>query len=223
MADSWKVKPTSGGGDWELPPAGNMAAVCVALIDLGTQQDAYMGKPKDTHQLVIVWELAGMVSSKTGKNHLVCDKFNVSLNQKANLRKMLESWRGAPIKDDEEFDVFKIVGATCLLNVSHDKTNGGNDIYCITAVTRLPHGMPVPKATYPLIRYRIGDGPNQIPRHEWLPLVYGKKIGDIVAGCIEFRPTARAPQQPPSAPKNAGDAFEIEPGPPMGSEEQIPF
>jgi hypothetical protein len=209
------MKPSSGGGDWELPPAGNMAAVCVALIDLGTQQDAYMGKPKDSHQLVIVWELVGMVN-KTGKNHLVCEKFNASLHPKANLRKTLESWRGKPIKDDEDFDVFKIVGAPCLLQVSHDKTNSGNDVYCVDAVTNLPRGMQAPKATYPLVRYKIEDGPEEIPKAEWLPALYGKKIADVVAGCIEFRTKA-----PAAAAPGPDGAKRPEPEPP--TEADIPF
>ena len=187
MSTSWKLKPGTGTGDWELPPAGNMAAVCVALIDLGAQQDAFMGKPREVHQLVIAWELVGMTSSKTGKAHVVCDKFTASLGRKSNLRKMLESWRGIPIKDDEEFDLYRIVGAPCLLQVSHNVTSGGAEIYAIDAATSIPKGMSKPVPTYPLVKYRIEDGPDAIPAHEWLPVSYGKKIGDLIRGCVEFR------------------------------------
>jgi hypothetical protein len=193
---TWKMKPTSGNGEWELPPAGNMGAVCIALIDLGTQRDSYMGKPKDAHQLVIVWELPGMVSTKTGKNFLVCEKFNASLHPKASLRKTLGSWRGAPVKEDEEFDLYKIVGAVCLLQVSHDKTNSGNDVYSIDAVTGLPKGMPRPVATFPLVKFKLDDGPEAIPAQDWLPLMYGKKIPDVVRSCIEFRTREEAPAPP---------------------------
>lgn len=211
---TWPIKPTTGGGDWELPPAGNMAAVCVALIDLGTQQDSYQGVPKENHQMVIVWELAGMVSAKTGKNHLVCERFNVSLHPKANLRKTLESWRGVPIKDDEEFDVFKIVGAPCLIQVSHDITKSGNEIYSIDAVTGLPKGMAKAAPTYPLTKYRIIEGPLSVPVLDWLPLVYGKKIADLILACVEFR------ARPPAA-SGATGYVPINPPPPQ--EGEIPF
>lgn len=192
MSASWNMKPGAAREDWELPPAGNLPAVCVGLIDLGTQQDAYLGKPREVHQLVIVWELTGMNSSKTGKPHVVCQKFTASLGRKATLRRTLESWRGMPIRDDEEFDLYKIVGAPCLLQISHDVTSSGSEIYSIDAATAIPRGMARPVPTYPLVRYRITDGANgalhnAVLTHEWLPLCYGKKIGDLIQGCVEFR------------------------------------
>ena len=202
MTATWPMKPGTSSGDWELPPAGNMAAVCVALIDLGTQQDSWQGQPKDAHQLAIVWELAGMVSAKTGKNHVVCKKFNASLHPKANFRKALETWRGQPIRDDEDFDIFKIVGAPCLLQVSHDKTNSGNDIYYIDAVTGLPKGMAKPTATHhPLIKFKI-DHEMEIPEHDWLPLLDGRKIADVIRESFELRERQQQQaedQRPPAA------------------------
>jgi len=215
---SWNMKPSSSsGGDWELPPSGNLLAVCVGLIDLGTQQDSFDNKPREARQLVIVWELIGQVSSKTGKSHVVCDKYNASLHPKANFRKTLESWRGVPIRDDEEFDIFKIVGAPCLLQISHDTTKSGKEIYSVDAVTGLVKGMQKPTPTYPLVKYKIDEGPQSIPVHDWLPHMYGKKISDVVSGCLEFRGRpasannghAPTPPIPPLAPPPSQDPNDI--------------
>ena len=196
---SWNMKPNTGGGDWELPPAGNLAAVCVALIDLGTQQESFQGKPREARQLAIVWELSGMVNTKTGKNHVVCNKFNASLHQKSNLRKIIDSWRGTPLKDDEEFDLFKVVGAACLLQVSHDKTTSGSDIYSIDAVASLVKGMAKPAPTFPLIKYSVSDGINAIPSQDWLPHLFGRKIPEVIRACVEFRSSAPPASAPPAS------------------------
>ncbi len=225
MSGSWSMKAgSSGGGDWELPPSGNMAAVCIGLIDLGTHQEVFQNEdPREVPQLCIVWELPGMVNSKTGRNHVVCNKYNASLGRKANLRKMLESWRGVPIKDDEEFDIFKVVGAPCLLQVAHSKTNGGSDIYKISAVTGLPKGMPKPVASYPLVKYRVTDGPNAIPTQEWLPHVYGKVVKDIVQGCIEFSAKNGTTAPPPAASNGAAPPAAMNPPPPNQDADDCPF
>lgn len=47
------------GSNLNLPPveAGTHPAVCYGVIDLGTQRTEYMGEPKDTQQVLILWEL----------------------------------------------------------------------------------------------------------------------------------------------------------------------
>jgi len=224
---AWNMKPNTGGGDWELPPAGNLPAVCVGLIDLGTQQDAYQGKPREVRQLAIVWELAGEQNSKTGRNHLVAMKFNASLHAKAALRKTIDAWRGVPLKDDEEFDLFRVVGAPCLLQISHDKTSAGNDIYVIDAVASLPKGMPKPATTFSPIQYQISQGYAAAPKEDWLPHLYGKKISELISQCIEFRSSvqtgkhaSQAGQQP--AEQAARGNAPLAP-PPSQDAESIPF
>lgn len=218
---SWPMKPSSGSADWELPPSGNLLAVCVALIDLGTQQDSFQGTPREARQLAIAWELIGQVNTKTGRPHVVCSKFNASLHPKANFRKTLESWRGVPIKEDEEFDIFKIVGAPCLLQISHDTTNGGKEIYRIDAVTGLVKGMQKPAPTYPLIKFKIDEGPAAIPAQEWLPHLYGQKINAVVGACIEFRGRSDSTHSQQAPPQQNNTPAPLAPPPDSGPD--IPF
>ena len=52
--------------------------------------------------------------------------FTVSLHEKANLRKFLSAWRGRDFTTEEAkaFDVSKLLGAYCMVNVTESETNG---------------------------------------------------------------------------------------------------
>jgi hypothetical protein len=67
----------------------------------------------------VVWQLTE--TRDDGKRHLVFKRYTLSLNEKASLRHDLESWRGKPFTFEElaGFDVEKLIGANCLVNVQH--------------------------------------------------------------------------------------------------------
>jgi hypothetical protein len=121
-------------------PAGAHVAVCVDVIDKGILEVTYAGKTKKQHKVSLVWQLDE--TRDDGKRHLVYKRYTLSLNEKATLRKDLESWRGKAFTRDEEmgFDVESVIGANCLLNVQHntvaDKTYAN-----VVAVMPLARGM----------------------------------------------------------------------------------
>ena len=110
------VKET--GGSYEKPPTGMQQAVCTRIYDLGIQA-GYEGKPQ--HKLIVMFELAERKQDGewAGKRFLVSRSYTASLNEKANLRKDLESWRGKPFTTDEleGFDMDAIIGVNCNLNM----------------------------------------------------------------------------------------------------------
>ena len=182
----FKQKASSGGGgDWELPPEGNHSAVCVAVIDLGTHAESYQGVTKEQRKVYLAWELVGH-TTKEGKPHVVCDQFTVSFNEKAKLRKLIETWRGKKFAEGEEFEVDKIVGRACFLQISHGKSGSGNDIYKIDAVTTIPKGIPSPTGVLKPILWGL-ESDEPIPSQEWLPFLFGKKVSDKINDCIEKR------------------------------------
>ena len=68
--------------------------------------------------------------------------FTASMSGKANLRKFVESWRGAAFTDAQaaDFDFKKLLGQRCLLNVTHTEKDG--KVYAnVTTATPLPKGM----------------------------------------------------------------------------------
>lgn len=143
-------------GNFELPPAGPTAARCTRLIDLGTQESTYQGGTKRQRKLLITWSLAETRSD--GTPHLISRRFGVSLHEKAALRQFLQAWRGRPFTDEElaGFDLRKLLGAPCMLNLIHTARDGKD--YCnIASVSPLPKGLPAPDLTMPLVCFDIDD------------------------------------------------------------------
>lgn len=121
-------------------PNGVHQGVCVDVIDKGIVEVTYAGKTKKQHKVSLAWQLNE--TRDDGKRFLVYKRYTLSLNEKATLRKDLESWRGRPFTRDEEmgFDVESVLGANALLNVQQKESNGKTYANVI-AVTPLVKGM----------------------------------------------------------------------------------
>lgn len=156
-----------GGGDFKPPPAGLHRAICIAYIDLGTQEGQDFHNPDETvhkPQVVVMWETPDETIEIDGeqKPFVVSKFYTKSISEKSNLCKDLESWRGQKFTDDERkgFDLDNILGVPCQLNVLHETKR--NKTYAkITAVLPLSKGMlkPVPSVT-PWRYDIIEDGTN---------------------------------------------------------------
>ena len=132
---------TSGESKTFMPaPAGVTQAVCVDVIDKGIVEVTWQGKTKQQHKIDIAWQIDE--ARDDGKPFLVFKRYTLSLSEKANLRKDLESWRGRPFTRDEElgFDVETVLGANCLLNVQHN-TRADKTYANVVAVMPLAKGM----------------------------------------------------------------------------------
>lgn len=133
------------GGEFEKLPAGTIQAICVNVIDLGIEQYSYQGEEKSSHKIIVLWECDKRYEQGewSGKRFLISKKYTLSLNEKANLRKDLESWRGRAFTEDElnGFDVEKLVNASCLLGIVHNQANNGNIYANISAVSPLMANM----------------------------------------------------------------------------------
>lgn len=109
-----------------LPEAGTVQAVCCGVWDLGLQKTTYMGEEKIQHKVIIAWEIAQNIdapeSEYHGKPYMLNKKYTLSLGEKANLRKDLESWRGRPFTADElrGFDLEVLYGINCFIGVKHE-------------------------------------------------------------------------------------------------------
>lgn len=123
------------GQSYEQPPAGMHLAVCTNVYDLGLQI-GFQGVAKPT--VVILWELFERQSKGdyAGKRFLVSKRYTASLNEKANLRKDLDSWRGRPFTEEEikGFDLERLIGVNCLINLAETKTKKGNNFMAVMSV-----------------------------------------------------------------------------------------
>lgn len=129
------VASDSGGGNFKRVPPGAFIGRCYSLIDLGTQLSSGQYGEKMQHKIRIGWELFGedengepLTVDVDGQQMpmTISKSYTVSLHEKAGLRKDLAAWRGRDFTDEEArgFDVAKLVGAYCMVNVTTSETNG---------------------------------------------------------------------------------------------------
>jgi len=178
---SYIVKDTSGGVETAPIPAGMHHAICYALIDIGTQPK--FGNFPSRRKTVFIWELPDqrIEIDRDGKKlnlpRAISEKFTTSLASKSNMRPMLESWRGKQFTQQEldGFDMSKVVGANCFLNIIHEHGKGdkANRVYAnVASVNPLPANMPRKKLENAPIVFHMDafNGPVQIPETipEWI-------------------------------------------------------
>jgi len=141
------VKDKLDGGNYEPIPAGMHQAVCYGVYDLGTQHDTTWDK--DIHKVLIQWELPDVWidlerdGEKVNLPRAISKQYTHSLHEKSNLRKDLESWRGRPFTalELEGFDLTKLLGVNCSIQVMHKEKN--DRTYAnITAIVPLMAAVP---------------------------------------------------------------------------------
>lgn len=142
----WSASDNS--GSWTQPETGNWTAICIRIIDLGTQENEYQGKVNLRRQSLIIWELPDQLDSE-GKPLTISKAYTSSLGDKATLRKHLESWRGRAFTAEElaGFDPINLLGKSCLLNLVTVQGKKGEKVV-ISAISPLPKGMPAPKTPF---------------------------------------------------------------------------
>lgn len=147
------ITATSNGTTRDPIPAGNYIARCYQMIEIGTVTEFIMGKQKTLHKVRIGWELPTELKvfdpSKGEQPLAISKEYTLSMNEKSNLRKDLKSWRGKDFTEDEAkaFDITKLLGAACMLNIIHRPSSDGLKVYDnIAGITPLPKGMTAPKA-----------------------------------------------------------------------------
>lgn len=134
----------------ELIPAGNYISRCFSMIHIGTVKEDILGKTKLLNKIRITWELPTetvVYDEAKGKQPIIISKeYTLSMNEKANLRRDLESWRGRSFteKQAESFDVSRLLGVPCMLNIIHKVAKNGNEIAIISSISALPKGFDCP-------------------------------------------------------------------------------
>lgn len=124
----------------ELTPApeGLWPAVCVDVFDLGVV-DTQFGKQE---KIEITWQLEE-VDPKSKRRFQVTQRYTPSLHEKSKLRPMLESWRGRKFTKDEErqFDIEKLIGACCQLQLIHNIKDEGRVYANVQACVPYPRNV----------------------------------------------------------------------------------
>lgn len=167
-----------GGKEFAKVPAGTHMAVCTLVADVGLQP----GSPKFPDPKVRIFLRFEIPSErityeKDGVEHegpaVIYHNWNASMNPKATMRKHIESWRGSKFTDAdaEQFDVRKLLGQTCLVQVVHTEDGQYANVANIMAP---PKGTPKVKAEGTLVYY----GPDDDTQYDALPAFLRKKVDE---------------------------------------------
>ena len=161
--------------NFEKAPEGNHLAVCFSVIDLGIQTVDFQGVTSQKRKIRLSWELPQELMSEgeyKGRPFSISKNYTLSLHEKSVLYKDLISWRGRAFTKDElaGFDVFNVLGASCMINVIHTTTPDGKTYANVASVAQLPKGMAKMQPCNDLVRFNTEDHTadeyNSLP--EWL-------------------------------------------------------
>ena len=142
-----------GSGQNRMEPieSGTHIATCAQMVHIGTVEDEFDGKPVKGNKVRLTFELPNeLVTFKEGEPEqprFISKEFTLSLNEKATLRKFLDSWRGVAFTEDEakSFDVTKLLGVSCMLSITIKKSKkSGNSYNDILSASKLMKGTEAP-------------------------------------------------------------------------------
>lgn len=135
------AKASNGSGESFTPaPAGMHRAICADVVDLGMVQGQFGTK----HKVRVIWQTE--MPMPDGKPYLVDQLYTLSLDERSNLRRDLEAWRGKPFSLTEAagFDLERLIGVSCGLVVVHKPGKEPGKVFAnIQAVIPALPGMPL--------------------------------------------------------------------------------
>lgn len=116
---------TNTGESFTPAPAGLHRAICCDVVDLGMVQ----GNWGEKHLVRLVWQTETLMPD--GKPYMVAQRYTLSLDERANLRRDLEAWRGKQFTLTEAagFDLERLIGIQCALLVVHKAGRDGQRIF----------------------------------------------------------------------------------------------
>lgn len=211
------IATDAGGGNFKRVPAGVFIGRCYSLIDLGTQLTSGQYGDKQQHKIKIGWELFGddeqgnpLTIDVDGKEMpmTISKSYTVSLHEKAGLRKDLAAWRGRDFTDEEAkaFDVSKLLGAYCMVNVTTSENNG-KTYSNVAGLTPLPGALKNAKPA-PVHTNQVFDLDNPDMK---LFATFHEKLQEAIK---------RSPEWASKQSKQAGSGFDDMPS---DIDEEIPF
>lgn len=188
-AVSFRMSASSGeGGDFELPPAGSHPAILIGVVDLGTKDNTYNGKTSKRHKILLCWELTAEADSK-GQNFIVAQDYTWSLNSKAQLRTIVEGFRGRALADNEEFDVADMLSQPCMISISEGISASGKKYVEVGGVSKPPRGLAVPPAmndTFVFHWGAVSSTKDDFGIPAWMPRLYGRNVADDLKTTDEY-------------------------------------
>jgi hypothetical protein len=131
-------------------PAGTHVARFIEIINIGSVETEWEGQKRLSHKIRLGFELCNerkvFKEGEQEKPYTISREFTYSMGEKSNLRPVVEGMIGATLTDEEArtFDLEKLLGTACLLNVVH--VTKGDSVYAnIKSASPLLKGITAPE------------------------------------------------------------------------------
>jgi len=157
-------------------PEGLHLATCVAVIDLGTQEDSTYGRK--ARKVLLTWEVGSerIQLERDGKTQdlprQISKTYTLSLSEKSTLRHDLEGWAGRALSQEElaGFDLARLVGKACQIQVIHKSKLTGGTFAKVETVVSLPKGFQADPPESPTTFFSLDDCGEDLPETlpEWV-------------------------------------------------------
>jgi hypothetical protein len=189
---------SGGGKDFDPVPEGSHLAVCDMFVDLGLQDGHFGAK----HKIYLRWQIPALRLSyeKDGEKiegpMSIGATYTLSLSEKSNLRPILQAWRGKAFTPEElkKFDVTTVVGAPCMITVTHEPKKDGGVYANVASVAKLPSGITAPVLEGETILYDADNKDSWDKLRPWLQ----EKIKNQVEAKADSLPEQRGEDRQPA-------------------------
>ena len=188
-----------------LPEAGAYHARLVGIIEMGTQTMEFDGELREEERMYFAWELLGHPLPGTKRNHVIGLDCLPSLHKKAKLLHLAEGMLGKNLVPEAQYDPVDWLGTYCKLTVAENE--GGWPF--VKSTGPADPGKPRYKSMIEPVSLTLDDvrkgGIVIVPT--WLPQLFGRFLGDVIAEAVEWTPQERAWLSGPKPHEPAPDAI----------------
>lgn len=130
--------------DFPTHPEGVYQAVCCDVVDLGIEKVSFDGVEKMVRKIRLYFQTEEFEPDGQ-KRFIVAKKFTASLSEKSALRQFLQAWRSRIFTSQEldEFDLEKLIGANCQIQIIHQLGRDGKTYANIGAILPIKGVPPI--------------------------------------------------------------------------------
>ena len=135
----------TGGGGYELIPAGDHKGVLYMYAEVVHHMESYKDEPeRKVWPIFFFWEFPELRTDDDRPMSMM-KRYNFSMHEKSSLRADLQFWRGKKYKEEElkDFDLDNLLGRPAIITVEHYAKQDGSEGAKITSLEKPEDGLDV--------------------------------------------------------------------------------
>lgn len=145
---------------------GNYRAVLYRIVYIGTVEGEYKGQKKSSFKVHLTWELSDerkvFKDGEEAKPFVISQTFTFSMGSMSNLRPIVTGMIGGLTESEAmDFDLDKLLGKACMLQISHGESETGKFKY-VLSTAQLPKGMQAPDSYNELVLLSYTDWSDKV-------------------------------------------------------------